>query len=202
MKERNITSSLKPSHRRSHAPPRYCGSVNFLDLGRAIKSPQRHEHRASQPARDGQCHGQFGLSSCKTHTQKQETRGTLCKDALLILPEGRRRHSSEDVRTLQVRCFSFLVRPRRLITKLCRAVHYCGRDCQVADFQSRHRDECATFAHLPTTVAFLSTPDPTENFPHHPILAHANQAHVGCWVTIDGCVDCRYVNASRTVTQS
>ncbi|OJT03812.1 hypothetical protein TRAPUB_5542 [Trametes pubescens] len=72
----------------------------------------------------------------------------------------------------------------------CRSARYCNERCQLADFTQAHKGECGTFMHLPTTMAFLSTVETGERFPIHPLFAHWHQEHVGCWVSIEGRVDC------------
>lgn len=74
-----------------------------------------------------------------------------------------------------------------------RAARYCDRTCQVADYKVRHKLLCSTFAHPPTTIAFQHNAHPVEQFPLHQVFARGHSENVGCWVTVDGRVDCEYV---------
>ncbi len=74
-----------------------------------------------------------------------------------------------------------------------RAARYCDEVCQRADYALQHKLECTTFARLPTTMAFQSEADTEEQFPQHPVFAHAHKDGVGLWVTVEGRIDCEYV---------
>lgn len=74
-----------------------------------------------------------------------------------------------------------------------RAAHYCDRNCQVSDYQARHKDECVNFVHPPTTDGFLTKPIAGERYPPQPVFAHSHSDSVGCWVTVEGCIDCKCV---------
>ncbi|KAL1949447.1 hypothetical protein VTO73DRAFT_8328 [Trametes versicolor] len=72
----------------------------------------------------------------------------------------------------------------------CKAARYCDHTCQLSDFKARHKRECANFVHPPTTGAFLTKPIAGEQYPLHPLFAHWHEDGVGCWVTIEGRIDC------------
>lgn len=80
----------------------------------------------------------------------------------------------------------------------CRCARYCNEDCQLADFTQAHKRECETFTRMPTTMAFLSTVEASERFPLHPLFAHWHEERVGCWVSIEGRIDCSYVGRGST----
>lgn len=42
-------------------------------------------------------------------------------------------------------------------------------------------------------MAFQPQVDTDAEFPLHPLFAHAHEQSVGCWVSIDGRIDCEYV---------
>ncbi|KAJ8469814.1 hypothetical protein ONZ51_g8750 [Trametes cubensis] len=81
----------------------------------------------------------------------------------------------------------------------CKAARYCNRECQLADFKARHKRECANFAYPPTTSAFLIRPVAGEQYPQHPVFAHAHQDGVGCWVSISGRIDCDLQHLTESI---
>lgn len=90
---------------------------------------------------------------------------------------------------------------QELMCSDCRAARYCNEACQLSDFRARHKHECVNFVHLPIAIAFLSKPDLSDKFPRHPLFAHGHENGVGCWVTIEGRIDCSYVNRSIVPAQ-
>lgn len=60
-----------------------------------------------------------------------------------------------------------------------RAARYCDEVCQRADYALQHKLECTTFARFPTTMAFQSEADTEEQFPQHPVFAHAHKGPMG-----------------------
>lgn len=73
-------------------------------------------------------------------------------------------------------------------------MRYCDRTCQISDYKARHKHECANFTQLPATPgAFLTKPLAGERYPIHPLFAHWHEEGVGCWVTVEGCIDCECV---------
>ncbi|KAH9903001.1 hypothetical protein C8Q73DRAFT_661874 [Cubamyces lactineus] len=81
----------------------------------------------------------------------------------------------------------------------CKAARYCNQECQLADFKARHKRECANFAYPPTTSAFLIRPVAGEQYPQHPVFAHAHQDGVGCWVSISGRIDCDLQHLTESI---
>ena len=68
-------------------------------------------------------------------------------------------------------------------------MRYCNKECQVADYKSRHRDDCKNFVQPPFTTAFLTDPVGNAKFPQAPIFASGQKEGVGCWVSIHGGAD-------------
>ncbi|RDX57373.1 hypothetical protein OH76DRAFT_1395171 [Lentinus brumalis] len=69
---------------------------------------------------------------------------------------------------------------------LCRSVRYCNRDCQTADYKSRHKEECSEFVHPPFTTAFLTEPVGDAKYARDPVFAKGSLNGVGCWVSVKG----------------
>ncbi|KAI0635894.1 hypothetical protein C8Q77DRAFT_1053285 [Trametes polyzona] len=65
----------------------------------------------------------------------------------------------------------------------CKAAHYCDEFGQLADYEARHKRECAPFAQPPTTHMFSTHPISNEKYPHHPVCASSHTDDVGCWVS-------------------
>ncbi|KAI0833436.1 hypothetical protein BC628DRAFT_1308562 [Trametes gibbosa] len=81
----------------------------------------------------------------------------------------------------------------------CKAARYCDQTCQLADFKSRHKRECANFLHPPTTSAFLTKPIANERYSHQPVFAHWHEDGVGCWVGVAGRIDCDLQHLSEAM---
>ncbi|OJT07607.1 hypothetical protein TRAPUB_1537 [Trametes pubescens] len=81
----------------------------------------------------------------------------------------------------------------------CKAAHYCDHTCQLSDFKARHKRQCANFVHPPTTSAFLTKPRASERYPLHPLFAHWHEDGVGCWVTIEGRIDCELQSLAESL---
>ncbi|TFK94049.1 hypothetical protein K466DRAFT_477419 [Polyporus arcularius HHB13444] len=73
---------------------------------------------------------------------------------------------------------------------LCKSVRYCDRQCQLADYKARHKQECVDFVHPPLTRAFMTEPINDEQYPQRPVFARGHRQGVGCWVSVDGEFDC------------
>ncbi|RDX57375.1 hypothetical protein OH76DRAFT_1476775 [Lentinus brumalis] len=73
---------------------------------------------------------------------------------------------------------------------LCKCARYCNKECQVADYKARHKEECAAFVYPPMTRAFVTEPVGDEKYAQRPVFAHAYREGVGCWVSVDGEYDC------------
>lgn len=97
-------------------------------------------------------------------------------------------------RCMRCRCVKFIPIVQDKINHRRRAAHYCDRDCQVSDYQARHKEECVNFVHPPTTDGFLTNPIAGERYPPQPLFAHSYSDGVGCWVTVEGCIDCKCVD--------
>ena len=77
---------------------------------------------------------------------------------------------------------------------LCvRAAKYCNQTCQLADFKPRHKHDCANFVHPPITSAFLTKPVAYERYPMQPVFAAGHEESVGCWISVEGRIDCEHV---------
>ncbi|KAI0714257.1 hypothetical protein C8T65DRAFT_806235 [Cerioporus squamosus] len=72
----------------------------------------------------------------------------------------------------------------------CKAAKYCDQTCQLADFKSRHKRECANFINPPETSAFLARPVTNQPYAMQPVFASGHEDSVGCWVSVDGRTDC------------
>ncbi|KAI0714258.1 hypothetical protein C8T65DRAFT_828789 [Cerioporus squamosus] len=76
------------------------------------------------------------------------------------------------------------------VCSLCKSARYCGRECQVADYKTRHRAECAGFARPPFTTSFLTEPIGDHKYPQDPVFARGHMNGIGFWVSVSGSVDC------------
>ncbi len=87
---------------------------------------------------------------------------------------------SQELLSLQVSLIAAYLWRDNTEPKNFRAARYCNQTCQLADFKSRHKRECANFINPPTTSAFLVNPVGNERFPQHPTFAHWHEYGVGC----------------------
>ncbi|TFK94086.1 hypothetical protein K466DRAFT_658079 [Polyporus arcularius HHB13444] len=76
------------------------------------------------------------------------------------------------------------------VCSLCKSARYCDRECQVADYKTRHKAECAGFVHPPFTTSFLTEPLGDDKYPQDPLFAKGHLNGVGFWVSVSSSVDC------------
>ena len=74
-----------------------------------------------------------------------------------------------------------------------RCARYCDRQCQLADYKARHKQECAEFVCPPLSRVFRTEPVGEEQYAPRPVFARGHRDGVGCWVSVDGEYDCRSV---------